>query len=84
MTYQIVFSREFVHQFEKLDRPVRDRIHAAVDEIKVDPHVGKRLTGVLSDRWSYRVGSYRILYKIYQDRFVILALTVGHRKDIYR
>jgi len=30
-----------------------------------------------------RVGDYRIVYEIHQDRLVILVVKVGHRKDVY-
>ncbi len=84
MAYKIDFAQQFVRQYEKLDPPIRARVHKAVDNLVEDPYAGKRLRGLLSDRWSYRVGGYRILYKIFQDRFLILALTVGHRREIYR
>ncbi|MCB4756751.1 MAG: type II toxin-antitoxin system RelE/ParE family toxin [Elusimicrobia bacterium] len=84
MKFQVLFTREFLRRFKKLDGTVKERIQKAVDALAEDPYQGKRLTGVLADRWSYRVGDYRILYKIFQDRFVILALTVGHRRDVYR
>ena len=31
-----------------------------------------------------RVGDYRIVYEIHQDRLVILVVKVGHRKDVYK
>ncbi|ULA65746.1 MAG: hypothetical protein LZF86_250002 [Nitrospira sp.] len=38
---------------------------------------------MLSDRWSYRVGDWRILYKVKKNEVLILILTVGHRRDVY-
>lgn len=37
----------------------------------------------MSEKWRYRVGDYRILAKIEEDRVVILIVEVGHRKDIH-
>nr|WP_239027027.1 type II toxin-antitoxin system RelE/ParE family toxin [Geomonas oryzisoli] len=34
--------------------------------------------------WRYRVGDYRIICQIHDDRLVVLALTIGHRRQIYR
>ena len=31
-----------------------------------------------------RVGVYRVVYEIHEDRFVILVVKVGHRKDVYK
>ena len=45
---------------------------------------GKALTGNLSGLWRYRVGNYRIIAEIQDDRLVILALEIGHRGRIYQ
>jgi mRNA interferase RelE/StbE len=34
--------------------------------------------------WRYRVGDYRVICEIQDDRLVILAVAVGHRKEVYR
>ncbi|MEY0491453.1 type II toxin-antitoxin system RelE family toxin [Proteus terrae] len=44
---------------------------------------GKSLKGELGEFWRYRVGDYRILCEIRDDELVILATTIGHRKEIY-
>jgi mRNA interferase RelE/StbE len=38
----------------------------------------------LGEFWKYRVGDYRLISKIEDDRLVVLVLGVGHRKEIYR
>jgi mRNA-degrading endonuclease RelE of RelBE toxin-antitoxin system len=38
----------------------------------------------LGEFWKYRVGDYRLIAKIEDDRLVVLVLRVGHRKEIYR
>lgn len=45
---------------------------------------GKALHGSRRDEWSYRVGDYRIIAKIEDDRILILVTDVGHRKEIYK
>ena len=44
---------------------------------------GKGLTANRSGQWRYRVGDYRLLAEIQDDKVVILILHVGHRSDIY-
>lgn len=34
--------------------------------------------------WKYRVGDYRLICKIEDDRLIVLVLRIGHRKEIYR
>jgi mRNA interferase RelE/StbE len=33
--------------------------------------------------WRYRVGDYRIVASIEDGRFVVLVVTVGHRRQVY-
>jgi mRNA interferase RelE/StbE len=44
---------------------------------------GRALTGDLKGLWRYRVGDYRIVATIEEDRFVVLIVTVGHRREVY-
>ena len=37
-----------------------------------------------SGLYRLRVGDYRIVYKIDDDRLIVLVVRIGHRKDIYR
>ncbi|MCC8058694.1 type II toxin-antitoxin system RelE/ParE family toxin [Cloacibacillus sp.] len=49
-----------------------------------DPRLpGKPLTGDRAGQWRYRVGNYRILAEISDERVTILVLKIGDRKDIY-
>lgn len=51
-----------------------------------DPRsIGEALQGQhLGEFWRYRVGHYRLICKIQDDRLVVLVVKVGHRKEIYR
>ncbi|NJN70789.1 MAG: type II toxin-antitoxin system RelE/ParE family toxin [Nitrospira sp.] len=69
--------------FAKLEKAVKERVGRAIVRLSEHPELGKRLTGLLNDRWSYRVGDWRILYKVKKNELLILVLTVGHRSDVY-
>jgi len=45
---------------------------------------GKALTGPLTGLWRYRIGDWRVVVDIYDDRLVILALDIEHRSRVYR
>ncbi|MGF3084332.1 type II toxin-antitoxin system RelE family toxin, partial [Streptococcus pyogenes] len=45
---------------------------------------GKALTGQYKGLWRYRVGNYRVICDIVDNEMIILALEVGHRKEIYK
>ena len=44
---------------------------------------GKPLTGDLKGLWRYRVGDYRMVAAIGDDRFIVLIVTVRHRREVY-
>ena len=44
---------------------------------------GKGLTANRSGQWRYRIGDYRLICQIEDSKLVILALSVGHRRDVY-
>lgn len=74
-------------QLRKLDRPVQKRLLDWLDEriegCKNPRHFGEPLRGDLDGLWRYRVGDYRILCEIHDQKLVVLALAIGHRRDIY-
>lgn len=50
-----------------------------------DPRAhGKALTANRSGQWRYRVGDYRLLCEIHDDKVLILVVEIGHRKNIYK
>ena len=46
--------------------------------------VGKRLLPPLADRFSARRGTYRVIYRIDDQRRTVTVVDIGHRRDIYR
>ena len=60
------------------------RVAGALDDLQRDPYQGKPLKGELKGRYSYRVGSYRIIYLVHQQQLRVLVIDIGHRRDIYR
>ena len=75
-------------QFRKLDRQVRRRILDWLDDriegCKNPRHFGEALKGGRAGLWRYRIGDYRVICEIQDRRLVVLALAVGHRREIYR
>ena len=45
---------------------------------------GKALTSNLSGLWRYRVGDYRILCRIHDDKLIITVIEIGHRSTVYQ
>ena len=85
--YALVYSKEALKDLKKLDNSVSRVIYAwlkkNIDGCS-DPRIhGKGLTANRSGQWRYRVGNYRILCKIEDDKVIVLVLTIGHRSTVY-
>ena len=87
MTYTLETTSRFDKEFKKLDRYTQRMIKAWIEKNLVgctDPRIhGKWLTANRSGQWRYRIGDYRLICAIEDSRLVILALSVGHRSEIY-
>lgn len=86
--WRLLYSHRADKQLSKLDPGVRRVIVAWLNrniDGCDDPRAsGKGLTAALSGKWRYRVGDYRVLCEIRDQELVVLAIEVGHRRDIYR
>ena len=88
MAWIVEFSKTAVKQLKKIDKHEQKKIINFLRE-KIEnqsnPKLhGKSLTGDKSDLWRYRVGDYRIICKLENKALIILVLTIGHRKNIYK
>ena len=82
MTYQVVWSETASRELGKLDRSVARRILDRVDAIREEPKRGlRRLVG--APYYRLRVGDYRLIVELVEDKLLVLVLKVGHRKSIY-
>lgn len=88
MKYAVETTPRFDREFKKLDKYTQRMIKAWIDknlEGSEDPRAhGKGLTANRSGQWRYRIGDYRLICSFHDNELVILALTIGHRKDVYK
>lgn len=87
MAWRVELSAEADRELSKLDPQHSRRILKFLYErVRVldDPRsIGKALRGSrLGEFWKYRVGDYRLICKIEDDRVTVLILHLGHRKEI--
>lgn len=88
MKYSVETTDRFDREFKKLDRYTQRMIKAWIEKNLVgceNPRQhGKGLTANRSGQWRYRIGDYRLICEIKDNELVILALSVGHRKEVYK
>ena len=85
--YDVELSERFKKEFRKLDKYTQKIIRGWIDKNLVsttDPYIhGKDLTSNRSGQWRYRIGNYRLICEIDDNRLIILALSIGHSREVY-
>ena len=87
MKYKVLMTPQAVKELEKMDkytkRIITEWIIKNLDGCE-DPRIhGKPLSANRAGQWRYRIGDYRIIVKIEDDKLIIIVLNIGHRKKIY-
>jgi len=82
--FSLVYTREARKNIDKLDPSIQQVIQRALEALKVDPYKGKQLSYELSGLRSFRTSDYRIIYRIKDMELIIIVISVGHRKEIYK
>lgn len=87
MTYRVEFTERAKKDLKKLDKYTASLILGWIRknlEGCENPRLhGKGLVANRSGQWRYRIGDYRLLAEINDDKITILVLTIGHRRDVY-
>lgn len=84
-SYSVELTRTAEKQLRRVAKHDRGRVVEAIESLahKPRPRGARKLQGY-DDVYRIRVGQYRIVYEVFDDRVVVMVLKVGHRKDIYR
>lgn len=84
MLYRIEIQRSAAKQILKINGKDRQKITDALYALALDPYPPGSLKLKGKDARRIRVGDYRIIYEVFEDKVILLIVAVGHRKDIYR
>ncbi len=85
MGYLVEFSPHAARQFAKLPMPAQSRIKSHIDALSENPlPPGATKIEGEDNCFRIRVGPYRIIYDIYNEKLWVLVLRVAHRKEVYR
>jgi len=83
LTYALVIERRAQRSLSRIAAQDQERIAVAIRGLADEPrpHGVNKLSG--RNAWRIRVGDYRVLYEIQDDRLLILVVDIGHRREIY-
>jgi mRNA interferase RelE/StbE len=89
LVYRVEFDPQALKDLKKLDRPVQQRLvgflRTRVGVLDNPRDIGEALSGAtLRHYWKCRVGDWRIICDIQDDRIVVRVLRLGNRREVYR
>lgn len=82
--YSIKYTKEAKKKIGKLDPSIRVIIKKAIESLSSNPYKGKPLSYELAGLYSLRTSDYRIIYRIKEKELIIIVISIGHRKEIYK
>jgi len=84
MSYVVKIKPTAQKAIKNLPFSLQQRIIEKLKALEYHPHQGAKKLQGFENRYRIRVGDYRIIYEIHDNRLLVIVLEVGHRSHIYR
>lgn len=86
MSYAIQFLPAARKALARLPQPIQVRIdqHILALAERPRPHGAIPLKGEGKGLWRLRVGDYRVLYLIQDQKLIVVVIDIGNRREVYR
>jgi mRNA interferase RelE/StbE len=84
--YRIEYQQQAIKALLKMPRPTARMIREKIEHLALSPHAANNNVRRLASEEGYRfrVGDWRVLYEIVDDRLVIVVVKIKPRGDAYR
>jgi mRNA interferase RelE/StbE len=84
--YKVDLSARAQEFYKKADQPLARKLARCFEQLERDPRQHpniKRLAGNLAGHYRYRVGDYRVIYRIDDQKQLVAVLNIAHRSEAY-
>ena len=84
--FEVVLAPEVRDFYASADRPLARKLARCFEQLERDPRRHgnvKRLTGALAGLYRYRLGDWRVLYRIDAGADRVVVLVIAHRREVY-
>ena len=85
MRYNVGIKASAIKNLEKLPIEIQNKLRSIISSFEINPRpVGVKKLKTYSNLWRVRMGDYRIIYHIRDDKLIVLVVAVGARENIYK
>jgi mRNA interferase RelE/StbE len=84
--FEVILSPEAQRFYTKADKPLGKKLMRCFQQLESDPHRHnniKRLSGALSAYSRYRIGDWRVIFRIDDDRSRVYVASIASRSEVY-
>jgi mRNA interferase RelE/StbE len=84
--FEVILSPEAREFFELADRPLAKKMSRCFEQLEREPRKHnniKRLSGAFSGYLRYRVGDWRVIYRIDDGAKAVFVVSIAHRGEVY-
>ena len=85
--FEVQLTRDAQKFYQGTDSSMARRLNRCFDQLRRDsyehPNI-KRLKGSLTGYWRYRVGDWRVVYRVEEDNRIVIIILVAHWREAYR
>ena len=85
--YEVLLTRDAQKFYQDAGAPLVRRLNRCFDQLRRNPYEHpniRRLKGPLAGYWRYRVGDWRVVYCVGEDRRIVTVVFIVHRSKAYR
>jgi len=85
MTYKIEYLDSVYEDLESISKSEKIKIKKSIEQkLAHNPiEFGKPLQYSLKGLRRLKVGDYRVIFQVEPEKYVVLIVKIGHRKEIY-
>ena len=83
--YQVFFDKPAAKQLAKLPKKLYEKVKKSIEALAENPRpVGCLKLKGNGDAYRIRIGDFRVIYEIEDDVLIVVVVSVGDRKEVYR
>ena len=84
LKYEVEIAVEVLEKdLPKLSSKLSNIIKRKLLKLEENPFIGKPLQGILSNCYSLKVSKYRVVYKVFKSRLLVLVIAIGKRDNSF-